>query len=195
MTATPIQPPARSLRADLDEALCAQIDALAGRVAAGANWKVRRKTLFDLIGALEVLAAMTDAQRAALVRRLDERGGTPPPDPEAPGEAEAGAPPPPAEALILFYTGAILERLGEERIATPEQALAYSLSIHPEHGQSVIDWMNADIRNAKALRKLMRADRAYRALVGRIDAAVGPAAGEAAGEADGDIPDGPPDVP
>ncbi|WP_051340724.1 hypothetical protein [Azospirillum halopraeferens] len=177
MTPTPVHPPANSVYADLDAVIRAQVDTIVDRVAAGANWKVRKKSLLDVLTALEALATMPQESREALFRRLAELDGRAPADPPADDEAEAadadtgvGAPRP--EALVLFYAGAVLERLEETQITGPEQALMYTLSIHPEHGQSVIDWMNADIRNAKSLKKTMKADRTYRALMRTIDRAV-----------------------
>ncbi|MGQ9366728.1 hypothetical protein [Azospirillum sp. ST 5-10] len=167
MRATPIRPPARPLYDGLSEEVRGQVDRMAERVAAGANWKVRKKTMLDLLLALEALAAMPAAARAAA---LGLPGGGPDGEPAAPGaDAEAPAP---AETLVLFYAGTILERLAEPAIASAEQAAMYSLSLHPEHGESVLDWMRADRRNAAALRRIMRGDRTFRTLQRTLDAAV-----------------------
>lgn len=63
--------------------------------------------------------------------------------------------------VLPLYVGALLERLDEREIRCVEQAAVYILSIHREHQEAAHGWLEADFRNAKAFKKLLRADRRY----------------------------------
>lgn len=164
MTATPIRTPSHPISEELSDEVRAQVDRVAERVAAGANWKVRKKTMFDFLVAVHALATQPVEQRAAILRALHGDQDT--------GPAEDFALPGRPEALVLLYAGAVLERLGETSMTSAEQAAVYALSVHPEHGESVLDWMRSDRRNTVALRRIMRHDRTFRTLQRSIDDAL-----------------------
>jgi hypothetical protein len=153
-----IRPLARSVYHAADEgAMRPFLDSLAARVAADANWRVRKKTLLDMIG--EVEAATVQLHQASV--RAGEAGVDPGEDPRRIF----------METLPL-YLAAILERVGEARIACIEQAAFYLLSAHPEHQSAAGDWIDGDPRNEKAFRRFLSANRRYRDLIERAPVTV-----------------------
>lgn len=155
MTAIALTKPQRSVLDEAPENLRAFVGALADRVAGGANWMVRKKTLCDDMLSLGAYLSLTPAERLDLA---GSRGVDLPPD-------EGGDLPATFGEVLPLYIGAILERLAEERIASAEQAAVYVLSIHPEHQAAAEAWMTADPRNAKAVRKVARGDRRFASLL------------------------------
>jgi hypothetical protein len=185
MTGTPIPAIEHPVMPELDEGLTTFLAELTERVRRGSNWMVRKKILLDALVAVEKLALMSEADRAELLdvvrQRMGEESGSPGPD-EAPVVAaddaaeaatagEETAAPPPA-MLILLYCGAVLETLGETEVRSAEQAMVYALSIHPAHNQAAVDWSQADPRNAKAMRKLIRHDRRFKHLFDSVSTLV-----------------------
>jgi len=128
-------------------------------VSGGANWMVRKKTVCDLLLGLDAFFALPAEERRALMQAGEEDG---------PQEGEDVASPADFRNVLPLYVGAILEGLNEEAVTSPEQAAIYILSIHPEHQAAAEQWMLADPRNGKAVRKLMRSDRRYRQLMDRM---------------------------
>ncbi|HYG91891.1 MAG TPA: hypothetical protein VD978_37210 [Azospirillum sp.] len=157
MTSTPLPKPARSVLDDAPDNLKAFVGSLADKVAQGANWMVRKKTLCDYMLSLGAYLALSPAER----QELASAGGHELP----PEDGNEGDVPARFGELLPFYVGAILETLGEERIASAEQAAVYVLSIHPEHQAAAEAWMMADPRNAKAVRKVVRGDKRFAALL------------------------------
>ncbi len=151
MEFTPLSKPARSVLESAPDNLKTFVGSMADRVAQGANWMVRKKTLCDYMLSLGAYLTLSPAER----QKLAEAGGLelPPEDgDDTDAQTRFGE-------LLPFYIGAILETLNEERITSAEQAAAYILSIHPEHQAAAETWMMADPRNAKAVRKVVRGDK------------------------------------
>ncbi|CAO3418751.1 hypothetical protein [Azospirillum endophyticum] len=138
------------------------LEGLAARVSGGSNWMVRKKIVCDLLLGLDAFFALPAAERQALM----SDGSTPADSAAMESGAEGG--PEDFRRVLPIYVGAILERLAEKTIASPEQAAIYLLSIHPEHQAAAEAWMLADPRNGKSVRKLMRGDRRYRQLMDRM---------------------------
>ncbi|WP_051340725.1 hypothetical protein [Azospirillum halopraeferens] len=154
MPSVPVSRPARPILDGLSPKVHGLLQSMAGRVAAGANWMVRKKTLCDLMLGLDSFFSMTPGERRAAIGRAPDADE---PDDAGPAEPFAG--------LLPTYVGAILEHLGEERVAGPEQAAIYLLSIQPEHTGAAEAWMQLDPRHEKAVRRIMRQDRRYAALM------------------------------
>lgn len=155
---TTIAPPARSVFETSPEKLRPFLEGLAARVSGGSNWLVRKKTVCDLLLGLDAFFALPAAERQALMS-----------DGAAPADAaDADGGPEDFRRVLPLYVGAILEGLKEEAVTGPEQAAIYMLSIHPEHQMAAEEWMLADPRNGKAVRRMMRSDRRYRQLMERM---------------------------
>lgn len=165
MTSTIVTQPARSVLDEAPDNLKAFVGSMAGKVAQGANWMVRKKTLCDYMLSLGAYLTLSPAERLELAATTgqalppEDSGGGPNGGPHG-GDAPAGF-----GEVLPFYVGAILETLGEERIASAEQAAIYVLSIHPEHQAAAEAWMLADPKNAKAVRKVVRGDRRFATLL------------------------------
>ncbi|CBS85692.1 hypothetical protein [Azospirillum lipoferum] len=155
---TTIAPPTRSVFETSPEKLRPFLEGLAARVSGGSNWLVRKKTVCDLLLGLDAFFALPAAERQALMS--DDAS------PAEPADADGG--PEDFRKVLPLYVGAILERLAEKMVSSPEQAAIYLLSIHPEHQAAAEGWMLADPRNGKSVRKLMRTDRRYRQLMDRM---------------------------
>jgi len=158
-----IEKPARSVFETSTEKLHPFLRSLSDRVSGGANWMVRKKTVCDLLLGLDAFFALPAEERRTLMGPRKENGeenGAP--------EGDDVASPADFRNVLPLYVGAILEGLNEEAVTSPEQAAIYILSIHPEHQNAAEQWMLADPRNGKAVRKLMRSDRRYRQLMDRM---------------------------
>ncbi len=151
-----IAAPARSVFETSPEKLRPFLRSLADRVSGGANWMVRKKTVCDLLLGLDAFFALPAGERQALMGGGDDASG------------QDGTGPEDFRNVLPLYVGAILEGLREETVTGPEQAAIYMLSIHPEHQAAAEEWMLADPRNGKAVRRLMRSDRRYRQLMERM---------------------------
>ena len=174
---TAIAKPENSVFDTAPEELRPVLDSIVEAVQADANWKVRKKTLLDALLVVETMTQLSPRQQEAFEALMtgiedgsiseeqakaamdaieaDEGGDE---DEEEDEDEDAGS----ASAEVLpVFIGAVLERLGEERITSVEQAAVYILSVHPEHYGAAEDWLEADIKNAKAFKKLLRADRRY----------------------------------
>lgn len=163
---------------------------LADKVAAGSNWKVRKKALIDVVEGLDAMMALGEAEAAF----VDDPDADPPLDdpPDDDPEADAGAvdgdldvPEFDVVDVLPAYVGAILEVLGETTVASVEQAACYILSAHPEHQKAGWDWIDADYGNWRAFKKLLRADRRYAFYYDEIEA-LATADADAAGEGEAD---------
>ena len=154
-----IEKPARSVFETSTEKLHPFLHSLTDRVSGGANWMVRKKTVCDLLLGLDAFFALPAEERRTLMQAGEEDG---------PQEGDDVASPADFRNVLPLYVGAILEGLNEEAVTSPEQAAIYILSIHPEHQTAAEQWMLADPRNGKAVRKLMRSDRRYRQLMDRM---------------------------
>lgn len=155
---TVIETPSRSVFETSPEKLRPFLEGLAARVAGGANWMVRKKTVCDLLLGLDAFFALPEAERQALLADgATEDGG------------DGGGGPADFRNVLPLYVGAILEGLNEKIISEAEQAAIYLLSIHPEHQKAAEGWMLSDPRHGKAVRKLMRSDRRYRQLMDRMN--------------------------
>lgn len=187
---TAIAKPENSVFDTAPEELRPVLDSIVQAVQADANWKVRKKTLLDALLVVETMTQLNPRQQAAFEALMtgiedgsiseadaktamdaieadlgdDEEDGEDDEDEDEDGIAAS------AEVLPVFI-GAVLERLGEERIVSAEQAAVYILSVHPEHYEAAEAWLEADIKNAKAFKKLLRADRRYATL---FDLLLGP---------------------
>lgn len=157
MTSTLVTQPARSVLDEAPDNLKAFVGSLADKVAQGANWMVRKKTLCDYMLSLGAYLTLSPAERLELAGTT--RHVLPPED------GNAGDAPARFGEVLPFYVGAILESLGEDRIASAEQAAIYVLSIHPEHQAAAEAWMLSDPKNAKAVRKVVRGDKRFATLL------------------------------
>ena len=157
MTSTIVAKPARSVLDEAPDNLKAFVGSLADKVAQGANWMVRKKTLCDYMLSLGAYLTLSPAERQDLA---GSTGHELPPE-----DGNGGDVPARFGEVLPFYVGGILEILAEERIASAEQAAIYILSIHPEHQAAAEAWMMADPKNAKAVRKVVRGDRRFAALL------------------------------
>ncbi|HEY0836791.1 MAG TPA: hypothetical protein VGE72_22970 [Azospirillum sp.] len=173
---TAIVKPEESLYDSAPEELKPTLDDLVKQVQSDANWKVRKKTLLDVLSVLDAATEMTEEQRLELdrvMRGIEEGTITPEeaeralemlemaPDAEVSEDEDEVA----ASADVLpVFIGAILERLGEERIVCVEQAAIYLLSAHDEHAAAAEQWLQDDPKHGKAFKKLLRSDRRYEAL-------------------------------
>lgn len=176
---TAIPKPETSLYESAPDELKPTLDELVERVKHDANWKVRKKTLLDVLSVLDVATELTDEQRTELdrVMRGIEEGTISAeeaeralemleqmPDAEI-SENDDGDDEVSGSADVLpMFIGAILERLGEERITCVEQAALYLLSAHDEHAQAAEQWLQADFKHGKEFKKLLRTDRRYESL-------------------------------
>lgn len=154
-----ISKPERSVFETSPEKLKPFLEGLASRVSAGSNWIVRKKIVCDLLLGLDSFFALPAAERRAMLADDADPSGDGMNSDEGPADFRN---------VLPLYVGAVLERLGETAVTGPEQAAVYLLSIHPEHQAAAEHWMLADVRNAKAVRKLVRADRRYRQLMDRM---------------------------
>ncbi|NYZ11077.1 hypothetical protein HL658_00830 [Azospirillum sp. RWY-5-1] len=182
MSGTPIPTVEHPVMPELDEGLTTFLSELAERVRGGSNWMVRKKILLDALVAVEQLALMSEADRVEVLDVLRRRMGEEAEPDEVPvttaddaaeaaeGGEETAAPPP--AMLILLYCGGVLETLGETEVRSAEQAMVYALSIHPAHNQAAVDWSQANPRNAKAMRKLIRHDRRFKHLFDSVSTLV-----------------------
>jgi hypothetical protein len=155
---TVIETPSRSVFDTSPEKLRPFLEGLAARVAGGANWMVRKKTVCDLLLGLDAFFALPEAERQALLA-----------DGAAEDDGDGGGGPADFRNVLPLYVGAILEGLNEKIISEAEQAAIYLLSIHPEHQKAAEGWMLSAPRHGKAVRKLMRSDRRYRQLMDRMN--------------------------
>ena len=174
---TAIAKPADSVFDTAPEDLRPVLESMVEAVQADANWKVRKKTLLDALLVVETMTQLSPKQQEAFEAlmagiedgtiseeeakaRMDaiEAGGD-----EEEDDEEAEGYDTAADVLPMFI-GAVLERLGEDRIASVEQAALYILSVHPEHYEAAEDWLEADPKNATAFKKLLRSDRRYAGL-------------------------------
>ena len=179
---TAIAKPENSVFDTAPEELRPVLDSIVQAVQADANWKVRKKTLLDALLVVETMSQLSPRQQAAFEALMtgiedgtiseadakaamdaieaDAGGGD-----EEDGEEDEDEDGISASAEVLpVFIGAVLERLGEDRITSAEQAAVYILSVHPEHYEAAEEWLEADIKNAKAFKKLLRADRRYATL-------------------------------
>jgi hypothetical protein len=186
-------------KAEIPEPMRDVLRSLAARVAAGSNWKVRKKAVIDVVEGLDVMMAMGEAEAVEGLEveepALDEAAL----DPADPGDgsvdrAVGDAEDPPGDLdvpefdvldVMPAYVGAILEVLAETTVSTVEQAACYILSAHPEHQKAGWDWIDADYANWRAFKKLLRADRRYAFYYDEIEA-LATADGEEAADADGE---------
>jgi hypothetical protein len=187
-------------KAEIPEPMGEVLRTLAAKVAAGSNWKVRKKALIDVVEGLDAMMAIGEAEAAF----VDDPDADPPlddPAPDDPAPDDLGPDDPAEDAgtvdgdldvpefdvvdVLPAYVGAILEVLGETRVSSVEQAACYILSAHPEHQKAGWDWIDADYGNWRAFNKLLRADRRYAFYYDEIEA-LATADADAAGEGEAD---------
>lgn len=184
---TAIAKPETSLLADMAPEEQERLRSIAEDVRSGANWVVRKRKLLDTLLAIEAAIGGTpnealigdDSDFAALrdeIRKMEEAAqaaaaaaGEAPDEPLDEDELAAAA----NEIAFLTglptYVGAVLEMLDESEITSVEQAAFYHLSAHAEHQRAADAWFDADIRNDKAFRKFLRANRDYSDLLDRFE--------------------------
>ena len=184
---TAIAKPETSLLADMAPEEQERLRSIAEEIRSGANWVVRKRKLLDTLLAIETAIGGApnealvgdDSDFAALrdeIRRMEEQAqaaavaaGEAPDEPLDEEELAAAA----NEIAFLTglptYVGAVLEMLDEREITSVEQAAFYHLSAHAEHQRAADAWFDADIRNDKAFRKFLRANRDYSDLLDRFE--------------------------
>lgn len=184
---TVIAKPETSLLADMAPEEQERLRSIAEEVRSGANWVVRKRRLLDTLLAIEAAiggspdeALIGDgsdfaALRAEIQKMEEEAHAAAVAAGEAPDEPLDDAELAAAANEIAFltglptYVGSVLELLDESEIASVEQAAFYHLSAHSEHQQAADAWFDADIRNDKAFRKFLRANRDYSDLLDRFE--------------------------
>jgi len=167
---TAIAKPEHSVFDTAPEELRPVLESLVEAAQADANWKVRKKTLLDALLVVETMTQLSPKQQEAFEALMAgmEDGSISEAEAkarmdaieEADDEDEGGE----GVDILPMFIGAVLERLGEDRITSVEQAALYILSVHPEHYEAAEDWLQADEKNATAFRKLLRSDRRYAGL-------------------------------
>lgn len=180
---TAIAKPEHSVFDTAPEELRPVLESLVEAVQGDANWKVRKKTLLDALLVVETMTQLSPKQQEAFEALMAgiEDGSISEADAkarmdaieeaEAEGEDEDEEGVAASAEVLPMFIGAVLERLGEDRVTSVEQAALYILSVHPEHYEAAEEWLQADEKNAKAFRKLLRADRRY---AGLFDILLGP---------------------
>jgi hypothetical protein len=129
--------PAQTAWADFDEEQAQLFETLVSLLAAEPDWRDRKALFFKII---EKLRGGFEKNRRDVGSNL------------------------PFMALLPVHLGAILERLGEERIAEVEQAAFYLLSVHPEHQAAADAWLQETRDRQKAFMKFLGANPFYAAL-------------------------------
>lgn len=132
-----IPKPAQTAWADFDEEQVQLFETLVSLLAAEQGWRERKSLFFRIIEKL----------REGFERNRREVGSNLP-----------------FMALLPVHLGAILERLGEERIEELEQAAFYLLSVHPEHQGAADAWLQATRERQKAFLKFLGANPFYATL-------------------------------
>lgn len=157
-TTVPIAAIARTtLNDEVPEGMRSAIEGFAATVRAKANWKVRKKTLCELMLGFALIMRMAPEERSELT-------GQPVPDDDPALDEDTIA------DLLPIVLGAVLETLDEGFISSAEQAAVYVLSIQPEHQQAAEAWMETDRRNWKAVQRILKSDEVYAALVDAMEA-------------------------
>jgi hypothetical protein len=148
-----IQPVSRSAYdAAANDKLKTLVDELVRVVRNAANWKVRKKTLLDIIAELE---AVTCALHQ-MSHEEEEKAASDKEDPETF-----------FIQTLPLYIGVILEKLAEPKITCIEQAAFYMISIHPEHQEASQAWIDADFRHFKEFKRFLAANRYYQRILSR----------------------------
>jgi len=179
---TVIAKPAESLFDTAPEELVPVLESMAQAVRADANWKVRKKTLVEALMVVETMTELTPRQQDAfgtLMKGIEEgtiseeeaKAAIDAIEAEEVSEEEEEDGIAASTEVLPVFIGAILERLEETELVCAEQAALYLLSAHPEHYEAAEAWLQADLKNTKAFKKLLRADRRYAAL---FDLILGP---------------------
>jgi hypothetical protein len=152
-----IAQPAEKLIGSAEEGLLvALVDAAATELREAGNWHARKRIMLAMLADLEsrvlARAEADDGDRTfadSLRSRLNWID------------------------WVHFFIGGILERLDERAIKSTEQAAFYLLSAHAEHEDAAVDWLEADRRRRKDLRRLIKTNRAYADLFFRTATATG----------------------
>lgn len=143
-----LNPPAKSVyHRPENEPLRTAVDELHAELVAAPNWMVRKKRLLDTLQDMGMAFALHAIEEA---RESD--------DGELTVDDAVGA----YVHAVPVMLAAVLERLGESRIESMEQAAFYLLSEHPEHHDAAIAWLDADVKRMRAFRKFLRANRSYK---------------------------------
>ncbi|PWC37044.1 hypothetical protein [Azospirillum sp. TSO22-1] len=175
---TAIAKPEHSVFDTAPEELRPVLESLVEAAQGDANWKVRKKTLLDALLVVETMTQLSPKQQEAFEALMAgmEDGSISEAEAKARMDAIETADDDDEEEggegidILPMFIGAVLERLGEDRITSVEQAALYILSVHPEHYEAAEDWLQADEKNATAFKKLLRSDRRY---AGLFDALLG----------------------
>jgi hypothetical protein len=174
-------------KTEIPEPMGEVLRTLAAKVAAGSNWKVRKKALIDVVEGLDAMMAIGEAEAAF----VDDPDADPPlddPAPDDPAPDDLGPDDPAEDARTVDGDLDVPEFDvvdGETRVSSVEQAACYILSAHPEHQKAGWDWIDADYGNWRAFKKLLRADRRYAFYYDEIEA-LATADADAAGEGEAD---------
>ncbi len=172
---TAIAKPPDSLYDTAPDELVPVLESMVQAVQASANWKTRKKTLMEALMVVETMTALNTHQKEifeGLVKGIEDGSLSEEEAKEAisaisaTDDAESDEKPDaiPLTEILPIFIGAILERLDEPEIVCAEQVAFYLLSAHPEHFEAAEAWLQADFKNSKAFKKLLRADRRYAGL-------------------------------
>lgn len=172
---TAIAKPVNSVFATAPDELRPILESMVEAVKADANWKVRKKTLVEALVVVDTMTSMNPRQQQAfeaLMKGIEDGSISEEEAKSAMDAMEAGSDAEDGEDdgiaasadVLPVFIGAVLERLEETDLVCAEQAAFYLLSVHPEHYEAAENWLEADHKNAKAFKKLLRSDDAYAAL-------------------------------
>jgi hypothetical protein len=157
-----IPKPEQSAYETADADIRDMLDRLVSELRAASSWQERSEQLLEFIDALEMAFDPEDEEfddedefvddedddlddedevaAAGLGDSLDKTGSW-----RANGDDEddEDSEPPDFAEMLPFYVGAVLERLDEKSLESPEQAAYYMLSCHPEHIEAAEGWLQA----------------------------------------------------
>jgi len=158
-----IPKPEQSAYETADADIRDMLDRLVSELRAASSWQERSEQLLEFIDALEMAFDpedeefddedefvddedddLDDEDEIATAGRgdsLDKTGNW-----RANGddeEEDEDSEPPDFAEMLPFYVGAVLERLDEKSLESPEQAAYYMLSCHPEHIEAAEGWLQA----------------------------------------------------
>lgn len=133
------------------------IDQMVETLNAAPDWPARSSLLLEMIDALDIAMAASGID--------DDEEDEDEDDDE--DEFPDGGSDDFAE-MMTFYVGAVLERLGEVEIGTPEQTAFYMLSCHPEHLDAAEGWLG-EPGNAEAFEDFVEANPDYAAVLDLIE--------------------------
>jgi hypothetical protein len=157
-----IPKPEQSAYETADADIRDMLDRLVSELRAASSWQERSEQLLEFIDALEMAFDpedeefddedefvddedddLDDEDEVAAAGRGDSLDKTGSWRANGDDEDDEDSEPPDFAEMLPFYVGAVLERLDEKSLESPEQAAYYMLSCHPEHIEAAEGWLQA----------------------------------------------------